>query len=239
MVRPGETVKTETHGKEVSKDRKRKRERGVERDGDEFYLAENQDRQCQADMRNDDVAFNKQATGFSTVEQVERKSVSSISSPESTNNVNDPNVAFQELALIIHPKAGVQEQPIEARPLRSVSSKKPSFQPEKYGHKSYLEKNGPASNDPAQSATKRKRRFWTLAEVEMLRVGVQKFPGERNIPWRKILQFGRDVFHDERAPSDLKDKWKTLNKIPSDTGKWVSLSTERQPNYYVSEVSSE
>lgn len=234
-----ETVKTETHGKEVSKDRKRKRERGVERDGDEFYLAENQDRQCQADMRNDDVAFNKQATGFSTVEQVERKSVSSISSPESTNNVNDPNVAFQELALIIHPKAGVQEQPIEARPLRSVSSKKPSFQPEKYGHKSYLEKNGPASNDPAQSATKRKRRFWTLAEVEMLRVGVQKFPGERNIPWRKILQFGRDVFHDERAPSDLKDKWKTLNKIPSDTGKWVSLSTERQPNYYVSEVSSE
>ncbi|KAG7543310.1 Homeobox-like domain superfamily [Arabidopsis thaliana x Arabidopsis arenosa] len=240
-----ETIETETLGKEVFKDRKRKRERRAERDGDEFYMAENQDRQYQPDMRNDDVAFNKQATCFSTDEQEERKSVSSISSPESTNNVKDPNVDSQELALIIHPKAGVQERPIEARRICSVSSKKPSFQPAKYGHNSYLEKNGTASNDPGQrkvvrcSAKKRKRLFWTQAEEEMLRVGLQKFPGERNIPWRKILEFGRDVFHDERAPSDLKDKWKTLNKMPSDTGKWVNLSTEKQPNYYVSEISSE
>lgn len=145
-----ETIETETLGKEVFKDMKKKRERGAERDGDEFYFAENQDRQYQPDMRNDDVAFNKQATCFSTDEQEERKSVSSISSPESINNVKDPNVASQELALIIHPKAGVQERPIEARPICSVSSKKPSFQPEKYGHKSYLEKNGTTSNDPGQ-----------------------------------------------------------------------------------------
>lgn len=145
-----ETTETENLGKEVFKERKRKRERGMERDGDEFYLAENQYRQCQPDMRNDDVAFNKQETGFSKDERVEQKSVSSISSPESTNNVNESNVASQELALIIHPKAGVQERPIEARPLCSVSSKKPSFQPEKYGHKSYLEKNGTVSNDPGQ-----------------------------------------------------------------------------------------
>lgn len=60
---------------------------------------------------------------------------------------------------------------------------------------------------------------------------MQKFPGVRNIPWRKILEFGRDVFNDERVPSDLKDKWKNMNKVSFDNGKWLSLSTERQPNH--------
>ncbi|XP_024007476.1 uncharacterized protein LOC18012459 isoform X2 [Eutrema salsugineum] len=159
------------------------------------------------------------------------------------DNVNDSNAASQELALIIHP--GVQERPIEAQPFRSAAPKKPSFQHEKYGHKSYLEKNGSASDDPRHrkfvscSDKKRKRLFWTQAEEEMLRVGVQNFPGFRNIPWRKILEFGRDVFHDDRVPSDLKDKWKNMNKMSFQTGKWVTLSTERQPNHLVSEACSE
>ncbi|EOA16203.1 hypothetical protein CARUB_v10004342mg [Capsella rubella] len=233
------TIETESLATEVFKDRKRKRERGVERDRDEFYLAENQYIQCQPDMRNDDVAFNKQENGFRNDERVKQKSVSSISSTESTNSVNESNVPCQELTLIIHPKVGVQDKPIEARPLRSIYSKKPSFQPEKYGHKSYQEKNGAVSNDPGQSDKKRKRLFWTQAEEEMLRVGVQKFLVGRNIPWRKILEFGRDVFHDGRAPSDLKDKWKMMNKMACDTGNWVRHQTERQPNYYVSEVSSD
>ncbi|KAG2323879.1 hypothetical protein Bca4012_038223 [Brassica carinata] len=94
----------------------------------------------------------------------------------------------QELALVIH-------NPIEARPCRSVP-------PE----------NGTAAlHEPKQR--KRKRVFWTQAEEEMLKIGVQKFPGVRNIPWRKILEFGRDVFHEERAPSDLKDKWKNIIKM--------------------------
>ncbi|KAL1189439.1 hypothetical protein V5N11_012191 [Cardamine amara subsp. amara] len=235
------TVETETQEMEVSNDRKKRR--GVERDRDEFCLVENQDRQFQADVRKDDVAYNQQENCFSKDKEEARKSVSSISSPESTENVNECNAASQELALTIHPN--VHERPIEAQPLCSVSSKKPSFQPEKCGHKSYLEKNGNTSNAPGErnfvlcSDKKRRRLFWTEAEEEMLRVGVQKFPGLRNIPWRKILEFGQDVFQGGRVPSDLKDKWKMMNKIPSSTGKWVSLSTERQPNYYVSEVSSE
>ncbi|CAN7041348.1 unnamed protein product [Brassica oleracea var. botrytis] len=94
----------------------------------------------------------------------------------------------QELALVIH-------QPIVAQPFRSVPPPK----------------HGTALHDPKQR--KRKRVFWTQAEEQMLRVGVEKFPGIRNIPWRKILEFGRDVFHEDRVPSDLKDKWKMINKM--------------------------
>lgn len=151
-----ETVETETQEKEISKDGERMRVGAVKRDVDEFYLAGNQDRQCQAGMRNDDATFNEQENGFRKDELVERNSVlSSTSSPMSTENVNVTNAASQELALIIHPMAGVQEPPIEARPIKthpycSVSSKKPSFQPEKYELKSHLEKNGAAFNDPGQ-----------------------------------------------------------------------------------------
>ncbi|KAJ0252476.1 hypothetical protein HA466_0132630 [Hirschfeldia incana] len=103
----------------------------------------------------------------------------------------------QELAMVIH-------QPIEAQPFSTVPP----------------QRNGTAGiRDPGR-IRKRKRVFWTQAEEEMLKVGVQKFPGVRNIPWRKILKFGRNVFHEDRAPSDLKDKWKMIVKL-----------SERQPNH--------
>ncbi|CAA7027910.1 unnamed protein product [Microthlaspi erraticum] len=209
------TVEIETQDKKVSKDLERKREGAVKRNGGEFYTAEDQERQSQAALINEYVTLNEQENGF-------RKDRSSISSPMSTKNVNGSNAASQELALIIQPKAGAQQQPIAARPFRSVP-------PESSGHQSDMEKNGAASNDPGQrrhvvsSDRKRKRIFWTPAEEEMLRVGVQKFPGLRNIPWRKILEYGRDVFQEERAPSDLKDKWKNMHKMSSEAGKWVSL----------------
>ncbi|CAH8381221.1 unnamed protein product [Eruca vesicaria subsp. sativa] len=101
----------------------------------------------------------------------------------------------QELALVIHQPIEAQQQPIEAQPFRTVPP----------------ENGGTALHDPKQR--KRKRVFWTKEEEEMLKVGVEKFPGVRNIPWRKILEFGRGVFHEDRAPSDLKDKWKLINKI--------------------------
>lgn len=107
---------------------------------------------------------------------------------EHHHRISTDNV--QELALVIH-------QPIEAQPFRTVPPP-PT--------------NGTAAlHVPEQR--KRKRVLWTQAEEEMLKVGVQKFPGVRNIPWRKILEFGRDVFHEDRAPSDLKDKWKNILKL--------------------------
>ncbi|KAL0737837.1 hypothetical protein Bca4012_014047 [Brassica carinata] len=58
----------------------------------------------------------------------------------------------------------------------------------------------------------RKRLFWTPEEEEMLRVGVKKFSAEarKNMPWRKILEMGEEVFHETRTPADLKDKWRNM-----------------------------
>ncbi|CAH8319474.1 unnamed protein product [Eruca vesicaria subsp. sativa] len=60
----------------------------------------------------------------------------------------------------------------------------------------------------------RKKILWTPKEEEMLRMGVEKFSAEinKNMPWRKILQMGRNVFHETRKPAHLKDKWRCMTK---------------------------
>ncbi|XP_031090730.1 zinc finger CCCH domain-containing protein 13-like isoform X2 [Ipomoea triloba] len=59
---------------------------------------------------------------------------------------------------------------------------------------------------------RRQKLMWSTEEEEMLEEGVHKFSAtaNKNIPWRKILDFGRHVFHPTRMPTDLKDKWRTL-----------------------------
>ncbi|KAK4342196.1 hypothetical protein RND71_038012 [Anisodus tanguticus] len=59
---------------------------------------------------------------------------------------------------------------------------------------------------------KRRRVLWRREEEEMIEEGVQKFSStvNKNIPWRKILEFGRRVFDHTRTPTDLKDKWKQI-----------------------------
>lgn len=46
----------------------------------------------------------------------------------------------------------------------------------------------------------------------LLQEGVRKFSSttNKNLPWRKILEFGRHIFDDTRTPVDLKDKWRSL-----------------------------
>ncbi|KAL6330427.1 hypothetical protein AAG906_040357 [Vitis piasezkii] len=59
---------------------------------------------------------------------------------------------------------------------------------------------------------RRKKLLWKTDEEEMLKEGVQKFSatGDKNLPWRKILEFGRHVFDGTRTPVDLKDKWRKM-----------------------------
>ncbi|XP_031283966.1 uncharacterized protein LOC116142685 [Pistacia vera] len=66
---------------------------------------------------------------------------------------------------------------------------------------------------------KRKRLHWTTEEEEMLKEGVQKFSTKvnKNLPWRKILEFGRHVFDPTRNPADLKDKWRNIMAKESST----------------------
>ncbi|XP_054796637.1 uncharacterized protein LOC129302004 isoform X2 [Prosopis cineraria] len=70
-------------------------------------------------------------------------------------------------------------------------------------------------------ARKRKRLRWTTEEENKLKEGVSRFSKEnRNIPWRKILEFGCDVFDTTRTPIDLKDKWRTMTVGPGHSRPW-------------------
>ncbi|KAK9285346.1 hypothetical protein L1049_024537 [Liquidambar formosana] len=62
------------------------------------------------------------------------------------------------------------------------------------------------------SNVRRKKLPWTAEEEEMLKEGVQKFSTtvKKNLPWRKILEFGRHIFDGTRTPVDLKDKWRNI-----------------------------
>ncbi|KAL4325976.1 hypothetical protein GQ457_11G004110 [Hibiscus cannabinus] len=65
---------------------------------------------------------------------------------------------------------------------------------------------------PIVGSEKRRRLNWTAEEEERLKELVQEFSTKvhKNMPWRKILEHGRSVFHSTRLPADLKDKWKNI-----------------------------
>ncbi|XP_042520586.1 uncharacterized protein LOC122094044 [Macadamia integrifolia] len=67
-------------------------------------------------------------------------------------------------------------------------------------------------SNPTSPNLRRRKRLWTAEEEEMLKEGVQKFSGvvAKNLPWRKILEHGRHVFDESRAPAELKDKWRKM-----------------------------
>ncbi|KMZ69950.1 hypothetical protein ZOSMA_202G00370 [Zostera marina] len=61
--------------------------------------------------------------------------------------------------------------------------------------------------------SRRKRLVWTLEEEEILKVAVRKLSnGKIRYPWLEILNYGRDVFHKSRKPTDLKDKWRNMQR---------------------------
>ncbi|KAF7144792.1 hypothetical protein RHSIM_Rhsim04G0100400 [Rhododendron simsii] len=67
---------------------------------------------------------------------------------------------------------------------------------------------------PAIPQLRRKKVSWTSAEEEILKDGMRKFSSihDRNIPWKRILEFGSDVFQKGRTTIDLKDKWRNICK---------------------------
>lgn len=68
-------------------------------------------------------------------------------------------------------------------------------------------------------SAKRKRLYWRAEEEDMLKEGVHRFStsAKKNLPWRKILEFGHHIFDATRTPIDLKDKWKNMIAKDSST----------------------
>nr|GLL34652.1 titin homolog [Ipomoea trifida] len=112
---------------------------------------------------------------------------------------------------------------IEGQPLNldSKRSSRTAFSPKKVSGLTGETSSPDKSKQAEQSSQwqrnqfpngRRQKLMWSTEEEEMLQEGVHKFSAtaNKNIPWRKILDFGRHVFHPTRMPTDLKDKWRTL-----------------------------
>ncbi|XP_010551981.1 PREDICTED: uncharacterized protein LOC104822447 isoform X2 [Tarenaya hassleriana] len=121
---------------------------------------------------------------------------SDISSNESTNDRNGQDVTEKSNGSFKASSSGQANSPMG----KAKNQKRKSTAQQK-GGASFVK------ND------KRKRLFWRPEEEAMLRVGVETLSGEvnKNIPWRKILEMGAKVFHETRTPTDLKEKWRTMN----------------------------
>ncbi|XWS31122.1 hypothetical protein CRYUN_Cryun23aG0050600 [Craigia yunnanensis] len=115
----------------------------------------------------------------------------------------------------------------KAQPLKVYSPNNPSFQPCTSAKDTEINQEGEATTAknsvpwqesnkrlmiPTVGTEKRRRLHWTAEEEDMLKEGVRRFSTKvnKNIPWRKILEYGHNVFHVTRTPVDLKDKWKNI-----------------------------
>ncbi|KQJ99603.1 uncharacterized protein LOC100830030 isoform X1 [Brachypodium distachyon] len=69
-------------------------------------------------------------------------------------------------------------------------------------------------SNPLAPAGRRTKLCWTEEEEGALRDAMLKFTPKDNgsIPWVQILEHGRGVFHKTRLPSDLRVKWRNMNK---------------------------
>ncbi|XP_041026503.1 uncharacterized protein LOC121266761 [Juglans microcarpa x Juglans regia] len=89
---------------------------------------------------------------------------------------------------------------------------------------------------PVSPRLRRKKVPWTAEEEAILKEGVENFSNtnDRNIPWKKILEFGGNVFLRIRTTVDLKDKWRNLCKVGprvySDLGAQALIQQPSTPN---------
>ncbi|KAJ4978268.1 hypothetical protein NE237_009048 [Protea cynaroides] len=110
----------------------------------------------------------------------------------------------------------LQEQVVNPLP-------EPSSQPNVTANETF-ENDNVSSDDSSRSlrpvisrsfpvlSSRRKKVPWTAEEEDILVEGVRRFSSTdyKNVPWKKILEFGCHVFQKNRNPVDLKDKWRNI-----------------------------
>ncbi|CAN6197107.1 unnamed protein product [Urochloa humidicola] len=69
-------------------------------------------------------------------------------------------------------------------------------------------------SNPVAPSGRRTKLCWTAEEEAALKEAMEKFTPQDDtpIPWIQILEYGRDVFHRTRLPSDLRVKWRNMKK---------------------------
>ncbi|XVE78257.1 hypothetical protein DITRI_Ditri13aG0129900 [Diplodiscus trichospermus] len=158
-----------------------------------------------------------------TMALVTRNATSKVSAIESFEFVS-PDLDIE--TLLVHQKC-FRRTSQKARPQKVDSSKNPSFQSITGAKDKKMNQQGNATTGkhsvqcqesskqlmiPVLDTAKRRRLYWRAEEEDMLKEGVRRFSTtmNKNIPWRKILEFGHHVFDTTRTPVDLKDKWKNI-----------------------------
>ncbi|TVT99520.1 hypothetical protein EJB05_55107, partial [Eragrostis curvula] len=69
-------------------------------------------------------------------------------------------------------------------------------------------------SNPVAPSGRRSKLSWTEEEETTLKEAMAKFAPQDDgpTPWVQILEYGRDVFHRTRLPSDLRVKWRNMMK---------------------------
>ncbi|TVU33972.1 hypothetical protein EJB05_15791, partial [Eragrostis curvula] len=112
-----------------------------------------------------------------------------------------------------HSKSGLREKETVA----SSNSRKTTAQQDQHLSSPSRKRNyAPQKrySNPVAPTGRRSKLCWTEEEETTLKEAMAKFipKDDSPIPWVQILEYGRDVFHRTRLPSDLRVKWRNIMK---------------------------
>ncbi|KAF8105662.1 hypothetical protein N665_0157s0227 [Sinapis alba] len=192
---------------QVEKDSDRSRE-------EDMPLTEETDGQPQEDIEKfQDAEEDKDEE--TTKDQTEDKDVSPVLSGEEQDQIQqNEKPRRRRLQLILSDSEISSDESINERNGEGVTTPSGTMknQQRKQSSTTKVVKSTTVRDMSSFKRDQRKRLFWTPEEEEMLKVGVEKFSAEakKNMPWRKILEMGEEVFHETRTPADLKDKWRNM-----------------------------
>ncbi|XP_059295957.1 uncharacterized protein LOC132049247 [Lycium ferocissimum] len=105
-----------------------------------------------------------------------------------------------------------QIRPPQARESSSIEESSEEEDDDEIGSKYRVQFRKPEKNTfPLNPRQRRKKLPWTKIEEETLKEGLLQFSHFRD-RWKRILEFGCDVFLEGRTAGDLKDKWRNISK---------------------------